>query len=43
MCLCCKKKRLIFDIYYCFNCKRYFKSKKKYDKHMKKYHKNLII
>ena len=39
MCLCCKKTKLVYDIYYCFACHRYFKSKKEYDKHMRKYHK----
>ena len=39
MCLCCKKTKLVYDIYYCFTCQRYFKSKKEYDKHMRKYHK----
>ena len=28
MCLCCKKTKLVYDIYYCFACQRYFKSKK---------------
>ena len=39
MCLCCKKTKLVYDIYYCFTCKRYFKSQKEYNKHMNKYHK----
>ena len=26
-------------IFYCFDCKRYFYTKKQYDKHMKKNHK----
>ena len=40
MCLDCfkKKEKLNFEIYYCFECKIYFKDLKKYNKHMRKRH-----
>ena len=40
MCFEClkKKDKLDFKIYYCFECKIYFKDLKKYNKHMRKRH-----
>ena len=37
LCFPCRKKELEYELYYCFECQLYFRSKKKYKRHMKKH------